>query len=61
MLVTRMSEEVKEYDFTKVEIGKFAQRDPAQSKTRITIYLDDDVLEYFKQRACQPHAAPYQT
>jgi hypothetical protein len=25
------------------------------------MYLDADVLEYFKQRAAQPHAAPYQT
>jgi uncharacterized protein (DUF4415 family) len=56
-----MSEKVKEYDFTKAEVGKYAQRDPAQSKTRITIYLDDDVLEYFKQRARQTNAAPYQT
>ena len=56
-----MSEEVKEYDFTRAEIGKYAQRDTAQKKTRITICLDDDVLEYFKQRAHRPHAAPYQT
>ncbi len=56
-----MSEKVKEYDFTKAEIGKFSQRDPTQNKTRITIYLDDDVLEYFKQRARQTNAAPYQT
>ena len=56
-----MSKETKEYDFTKAEVGKFSQRDPAQSKTCITIYLDDDVLEYFKQRAPQPNAAPYQT
>ena len=56
-----MSEEVKEYDFTRAEVGKYAQRDPAQKKTRITICLDDDVLEYFKERARRPRAAPYQT
>ena len=30
-------------------------------KVSITLYLDADVLEYFKNRAAQPHAAPYQT
>jgi len=30
-------------------------------KVRVTIYLDADVLEYFKDRAAQPNAAPYQT
>jgi uncharacterized protein (DUF4415 family) len=30
-------------------------------KVRVTMYLDADVLEYFKDRAARPHAAPYQT
>lgn len=30
-------------------------------KVKITMYLDADILEYFKQRAEQPNAAPYQT
>ena len=30
-------------------------------KARVTMYADADVLEYFKQRAAQPNAAPYQT
>jgi uncharacterized protein (DUF4415 family) len=30
-------------------------------KVRVTMYLDGDVLEYFKRRAAPPHAAPYQT
>lgn len=30
-------------------------------KVRVTMYLDADVLEYFKHRAAQPYAAPYQT
>lgn len=30
-------------------------------KVKITTYLDADILEYFKQRAEQPNAAPYQT
>lgn len=28
---------------------------------RITLYLDSDVLAYFKERATAPNAAPYQT
>jgi uncharacterized protein (DUF4415 family) len=30
-------------------------------KVRVTMYLDADVLEYFKDRAARPNAAPYQT
>jgi|GEM_PF-2518136 len=30
-------------------------------KVRINIMLDEDIIEYFKQRATQPNAAPYQT
>ncbi|MBA4122936.1 MAG: BrnA antitoxin family protein [Acidobacteria bacterium] len=30
-------------------------------KIKISLYLDGDVLEYFKKRAEPPHAAPYQT
>jgi uncharacterized protein (DUF4415 family) len=30
-------------------------------KVRVTMYVDGDVLEYFKRRAAQSHAAPYQT
>lgn len=30
-------------------------------KVRVNIYLDDDVVAYFKARAAQPHAAAYQT
>ena len=33
----------------------------SDSKVRVTMYLDADVLEYFKGRAAQPNAAPYQT
>lgn len=31
------------------------------SKTKVSIYLDNSVLEYFRDRAEQPNAAPYQT
>jgi uncharacterized protein (DUF4415 family) len=30
-------------------------------KVRINIMLDEDIIEYFKQRAALPNAAPYQT
>jgi len=31
------------------------------SKTKISLYIDSDILEYFRRRAESPHAAPYQT
>ena len=31
------------------------------SKTKISLYIDSDILEYFRQRAEPPEAAPYQT
>lgn len=34
---------------------------PKNCKVKVTMYIDDDVLEYFKNRAEQPNAAPYQT
>jgi uncharacterized protein (DUF4415 family) len=50
-----------EADFSRGVRGKYARRDPATAKSRITIYLDDDVLEHFKAQARVPGAAPYQT
>ncbi len=34
---------------------------PENCKVKISLYLDGDVLEYFRKRAEPPHAAPYQT
>ena len=31
------------------------------SKTKISLYIDGDILEYFRQRAESPNSAPYQT
>jgi uncharacterized protein (DUF4415 family) len=42
----------------KVETG---ETDLKNCKVKITTYLDADVLDYFKKRAEQPNAAPYQT
>jgi uncharacterized protein (DUF4415 family) len=47
----------KEYDFTK---GKRGPVLPSKGKTRITIMLDDDVLEYFRARA-EAEGKGYQT
>ena len=38
----------KEYDFSR---GKRGPVIPQRGKTRITIYLDDEVLEAFRERA----------
>jgi uncharacterized protein (DUF4415 family) len=38
----------KEYDFSR---GKRGAVVPSSGKTRITIMLDDEVLEYFRARA----------
>ncbi len=35
--------------------------EPRDAKVKISMYLDGDVLEYFRKRAEKPNAAPYQT
>jgi uncharacterized protein (DUF4415 family) len=35
--------------------------DPRNTKVKITIYIDLDILSEFKQCAAKPNAAPYQT
>lgn len=47
----------KEYDFSKGRRGAVV---PQKGKTRITIYIDDDVLEEFRDRADQAGSG-YQT
>ena len=34
---------------------------PENCKVKISMYLDADILEYFRKRAESPDAAPYQT
>ena len=46
-----------EYDFSK---GKRGPIIPSKGKTRITIYLDSDVLESFRERA-EAEGLGYQT
>lgn len=47
----------REYDFSSVKQGAVV---PQTGKTRITIYLDDDVLEEFRNRA-ETEGRGYQT
>lgn len=34
---------------------------PKTAKVKISMYLDQDILNFFRARAAEPHAAPYQT
>jgi uncharacterized protein (DUF4415 family) len=34
---------------------------PRETKIKMTMFVDGDVLQHFKKRAEQPNAAPYQT
>jgi uncharacterized protein (DUF4415 family) len=54
--------------FTKMKVlprGTFTPPKGATNlqncKVKISMYLDADVVEYFRKRAEPPHAAPYQT
>ena len=47
----------KEYDFSNAKRGAVI---PSKGKTRITIMLDDDVLEHFRSKA-EDEGAGYQT
>lgn len=44
----------------KVRRSRFISKKKS-AKAKISLYLDDDILEYFKKRAEPPDAAPYQT
>jgi len=46
-----------EYDFSKGKRGAIA---PSNGKTRITIYLDNDILDYFRAQA-ETRGIGYQT
>ncbi len=47
----------KEYDFSKAKRGAVV---PQRGKTRITMYIDDDILEEFRNRA-ESAGSGYQT
>lgn len=54
-------ERMKRVPREKMKFAKPGDTDPRNCKIRITIYLDGDILDFFKKRAEQPNAAPYQT
>lgn len=49
----------KEYDFSKGKRGAVAPPEPG--KTRITIRLDNEVLDWFRAKADQQGGGNYQT
>lgn len=49
----------KEYDFSKGRRGPVLKAPPG--KTRVTIRLDDDVLEWFRQQVDDAGGGNYQT
>ena len=57
----------KEYDLSKMKVKRrgvlpeLQGEDVKQAKVRITISLDQDVVDYFRNAAEQPGALPYQT
>jgi len=49
----------KKYDFSKAKRGAVVS--PPAGKTRITIRIDDDVLEWFRKRVHEAGGGNYQT
>lgn len=45
----------------KVRRSPWAEKIKKAEKIKITMYLDSDVIQHFRQRAQEPNAAPYQT
>lgn len=56
----------KEYDLSGAKRAKFRDLPPIDqidryTKVRITIFIDNDILKFFKARAIKRHNPPYQT
>lgn len=49
----------KEYDFTKDKRGPVIP--PAPNKTRVTIRLDNEILDWFKEKVHEAGGGNYQT
>jgi uncharacterized protein (DUF4415 family) len=49
----------REYDFSKAKRGPVVK--PSAGKTRITIRLDSDVLDWFREQAHQAGGGNYQS
>lgn len=60
----KTSKEAEKAGLKRIKCKHFAKKDEVKlsdCKVKITINIDADILEYFKQRAAPPHSAPYQT
>jgi len=56
----------KEYDFSNAKRANFRNLPPfdqidRHTKVRVTIFIDNDILKFFKARAAKRGKAPYQT
>jgi uncharacterized protein (DUF4415 family) len=49
----------REYDFSKAKRGSVVPREPG--KTRITIRVDSDVLDWFREQVVEAGGGNYQT
>ena len=49
----------QEYDFSRAKRGSISP--PVKGKTRITIRIDDDVLDWFRRRVHEQGGGNYQT
>ncbi len=61
---TKTSKDAQKAGLKRIErkhIAKKGEVKLSDCKVRITINLDADIVEYFKQRAASPETAPYQT
>lgn len=54
-------DEVMKPGVYKARRSPWAERLKNAKKVKVSIYLDGDVVTYFRERAEQPNAAPYQT
>ncbi|HMS43917.1 MAG TPA: BrnA antitoxin family protein [Pyrinomonadaceae bacterium] len=45
----------------KVRRSPWAEKLKKAKRVKVSIYLEDEILQYFRARAEQPNAAPYQT
>ncbi len=59
------SEGVSEDELPPVGVRRYRRSrfhvKPRDAKVKVSLYIDGDILEYFRKRAEPPHAAPYQT
>lgn len=63
---SELNEDFRPEGMKRLPRGTFLARpgdttNPKKTKIRVTLYLDSDILAYFKERAAGSNAAPYQT